>query len=265
MNSSLSSGKVLIDHAEPGILVVTLNRPEIANAFDTETAELLLSTFTGIALEPETRAVILTGAGTRAFCAGADLKERNGMSQADWTRQHVLFERMAYAIMDCPNPVIAAVNGAAYAGGCELTLAADFAIASSDARFALTEVTLGLIPGIGGTQNLPRAVGMRRAKEILLTGTPFTAAEALDWGVVNTLTSPEAVLEEALKSARKIAGAAPLAVRAALAAMEDGASLPLDQARRREIEHYNTLIDTQDRREGIAAFNEKRKPLFQGR
>lgn len=259
-----TSPKVVTELVEPGILLVTINRPEIANAFDTETAELLVSVFSNEAVDPETRVIILTGTGERAFCAGADLKERDGMSQADWVSQHDLFERMAYAIMDCPNPVIAAVNGAAYAGGFELVLAADFAIASSDARFALTEVTLGLIPGIGGTQNLPRAVGIRRAKELLLTATPLSAPEALEWGIVNRVTTPGTVLEEALQSARKIASAAPLAVRAALAAMEEGASLPLDQARRREIDYYNTLIDTEDRREGIAAFNQKRKPLFKG-
>ncbi len=255
---------VLTAWPEPAILTVTLNRPSLANAFNTAMAERLVSIFEGEARASETRCVILTGAGDRAFCAGADLKERNGMAEVDWRTQHVLFERMAYAIMDCPTPVIAAVNGAAYAGGFELALAADFAYAVPQARFALTEVTLGLIPGIGGTQNLPRAVGLRKAKEILLTGQPISAAKAYEIGVVNRLCPPEALMPDALDTARRIAEAAPLAVRAALQAMEDGADRPLPDARDREVAIYNTLIDTEDRKEGVAAFNEKRKPIFKG-
>ena len=247
------------------VLLVTLNRPEIANAFNTRMAEELLDVGTGRAAAPETRCVVLTGAGDRAFCAGADLKERNGMSQDDWHKQHDLFERMAYALMDCPNPVIAAVNGAAYAGGFELVLASDFAYGAPSSRFALTEVTLGLIPGIGGTQNLPRAIGLRRAKEILLSGRPFSSEQALDWGVLNRICDRETLLADALATARQIAGNAPLAVRQAMAAMDGGIDQPLKQARLYEIECYNTLIDTEDRREGIAAFNEKRKPDFKGR
>lgn len=247
------------------VLLVTLNRPEIANAFNTRMAEELLDVWTGIAAAPETRCVVLTGAGDRAFCAGADLKERNGMSEQDWHKQHDLFERMAYALMDCPNPVIAAVNGAAYAGGFELVLGSDFAYGTPSSRFALTEVTLGLIPGIGGTQNLPRAIGLRRAKEILLSGRPFSAEQALDWGVLNRICDRETLLADALATARQIAGNAPLAVRQAMAAMDGGIDQPLAQARRYEIECYNTLVDTEDRREGIAAFNEKRKPVFKGR
>jgi len=247
------------------VLLVTLNRPKIANAFNTRMAEELLDVWTGIAAAPDTRCIVLTGAGDRAFCAGADLKERNGMSPEDWHKQHDLFERMAYALMDCPNPVIAAVNGAAYAGGFELVLAADFAYGAPSSRFALTEVTLGLIPGIGGTQNLPRAIGLRRAKELLLCGRPFSSEQALDWGVLNRICDRETLLADALATARQIAGNAPLAVRQAMAAMDKGIDQPLPQARRTEIERYTPLIDTDDRREGIAAFNEKRKPDFKGR
>lgn len=256
---------ISVTHPADHVLLVTLNRPEIANAFNTRMAEELLDVWTGIAAAPETRCVVLTGAGDRAFCAGADLKERNGMAPDDWHKQHDLFERMAYALMDCPNPVIAAVNGAAYAGGFELVLGADFAYGAPSSRFALTEVTLGLIPGVGGTQNLPRAIGLRRAKEILLSGKPFSAEQALDWGVLNRICDRETLLADALATARQIAGNAPLAVRQAMAAMDGGVDMPLPDARRYEIECYNTLIDTEDRREGIAAFNEKRKPVFKGR
>ena len=204
----------------------------------------------GPAADPDTRCIVLTGAGERAFCAGADLKERDGMSEQDWHVQHDLFERMAYALMDCPNPVIAAVNGAAYAGGFEMVLAADFAYGVPTARFALTEVTLGLIPGVGGTQNLPRAVGLRRAKEMLLTGRPMGADQARDWGVLNRICDRETLLAEALATAKQIAGNAPLAVRQAMAAMDGGIDMPLAEGRRHEIACYNTLVDTDDRREG---------------
>ena len=253
-----------IDKPSDHVLSVTLNRPDVANAFNTRMAEELLAVWTGPAAAQDTRCVVVTGTGERAFCAGADLKERDGMSEQDWHVQHDLFERMAYAMMDCPNPVIAAVNGAAYAGGFEMVLAADFAYGVRTARFALTEVTLGLIPGVGGTQNLPRAIGLRRAKEVLLTGRPFGAEQALDWGVLNRLCDAETLVAEALATAKQIAGNAPLAVRQAMTAMDGGVDMPLPDARRHEIACYNTLIDTEDRKEGIAAFNQKRKPVFRG-
>src|SRR5690606_35568123 len=151
------------------------------------------------------------GEGDRIFCAGGDLKERNGMSKSDWQRQLELFERMYWTLVDLPVPVIAAVNGHAYAGGLELALSCDFIYAKPGVRMALMEVTLGIMPGAGGTQNLPRAVGQRRAKEVLLTGTPFTSQQGLAWGLVNHL-GPD-VLEDALVTAERIAGNAPFSVR----------------------------------------------------
>lgn len=256
---------ITVERPEPQVMLLRLNRPQFANAFNTRMAQELLLVFDSLPADAQTRCVVLTGVGDRAFCAGADLKERNGMSAVDWAAQHALFERMAYALMDSPTPVIAAVNGAAYAGGFELVLASDFAYASTTARFALTEVTLGLIPGIGGTQNLPRAAGLRRAKEILLTGRPFGAEEAAAWGVVNRLCEPDALLDEALATARTIAGNAPLSVRQILKATDEGFHRSLHDALAIEVECYNALVDTEDRQEGIRAFNEKRKPVFKGR
>jgi enoyl-CoA hydratase/carnithine racemase len=165
------------------VLQVTLNRPHAANAMNTQMGLDMLAVFDGLCADPASyRCVILTGAGGRVFCAGGDLKQRNGMTDAEWQAQHLIFERQVRAMLACPIPMIAAVNGAAFAGGLEMVLCCDFAYAAEHARFALTEVTLGIMPGAGGTQTLPRAVGIRRAKEILLTGRPFSAAQAFDWG-----------------------------------------------------------------------------------
>jgi enoyl-CoA hydratase/carnithine racemase len=257
---------LLVELTAPSVLSVTLNRPAAANAFNTAMARDLLDLWSGLGIEPgEIRAAVLTGAGERAFCAGADLKERHGMSDADWQAQHEIFERSYQALLDCPVPVIAAVNGAAFAGGLEMMLACDFAYAVPEARFALTEVSLGLMPGAGGTQLLPRAVGERRAKEIILTGRPFGAEDALAWGVVNRLSARERLLPEALETAARIAANAPLAVRQAKKSIHTGLQLDLGNALRFEVEAYNRLVPTEDRREGIRAFNEKRKPRFTGR
>ncbi len=186
------------------VMLATLDRPEAANAMNTELGTEIMTLFEALNLDAgETRCVVLTGAGERAFGAGADLKERRGMSDEAWTRQHLVYERMVRAMLGCPVPLIAAVNGAAYAGGCELALACDFIYAADSARFALTEVTLGIMPGAGGTQTLARAVGERRAKEVILTGRPFTAQEAEAWGMVNRISSPGRVVEDALETARR--------------------------------------------------------------
>src|SRR5438045_3773295 len=205
-----------VDDRVEGLLLRTLNRPEVANAMNTQMGRDLLAFFDAINAAPANqRCIVLTGAGERAFCAGGDLKERNGMTDEAWQDQHLLFERMIRAFIGCPVPVIGAVNGAAYAGGCELALCCDFIYATENARFALTEVTLGIMPGAGGTQNLPRAVGERRAKEIILTGRPFTAQEAHEWGMVNRLCAPDRLIDETLETARRIADSAPTTVRAA--------------------------------------------------
>ena len=167
---------VRVSQPEPHIIKIEMNRPEAANAFNTVMAEELTDIFEGLAMDlQDCRVIILTGTGEKAFCAGGDLKERHGMSDAEWGAQHLVYERMVRAVMGCPVPVIAAVNGAAYGGGCELAAMADFAYAADTARFAQTEVRLGIIPGAGGTQNLARAVGERRAKDLILSGRVFSA------------------------------------------------------------------------------------------
>jgi enoyl-CoA hydratase len=249
-----------------GLLLLTLNRPAVANSMNTQMGRDLFAFFDGINAAPaKHRCIVLTGAGERAFCAGGDLKERNGMTDEAWQDQHLLFERMIRAFIGCPVPVIGAVNGAAYAGGCELALCCDFVYAAPDARFALTEVTLGIMPGAGGTQSLPRAVGERRAKEIILTGRPFSAAEAYEWGMVNRVCDAGRVVEEALETGRRIADNAPISIRQAKHAIHIGMQMDLASGMMFEIEAYNRMVPTEDRREGIASFNEKRKPNFKGR
>jgi enoyl-CoA hydratase/carnithine racemase len=246
-------------------LLVTLNRPDVANAMNTQMGLDLLDLFHAIGGAPNARrCIVITGSGSRAFCAGGDLKERNGMTDQQWQDQHLIFERAIRAIINCPVPIIAAVNGAAYAGGMEISLCADFIYAAEHARFALTEVTLGIMPGAGGTQTLPRAVGARRAKEILLTGRPFTAQQAFDWGMVNRICKPETLLAEALETATTIANNAPISTRQIKQSVNYGLNMDLASGMMFEIEAYNRMVPTEDRREGIRAFNEKRKPQFQG-
>jgi enoyl-CoA hydratase/carnithine racemase len=244
------------------VLLVRLNRPEGLNALNTQMGRDLLELWTRLTAEPgQTRCVVLTGSGERAFCAGADLKERDGMSQADWQAQHELFERGFMALMELPLPVIAALNGHAFGGGLEMALCCDFVYAASGARFALPEVRLGIMPGGGGTQNLARAVGERRAKELILSGRQFTAEEGLAWGLFNQVGKPE----DALETAEAIAANAPLATRQAKKSIHYGLQMDLLTGYRFEIEAYNRLVDTEDRREGVRAFNEKRKPVFKGK
>jgi enoyl-CoA hydratase len=248
------------------ILLITLNRPEASNAMNTQMGLDLMHAFERLQIETDgIGCVVVTGQGDKAFCAGGDLKERRGMTDETWRAQHAIFERMVRAVMNCPLPVMAAVNGAAYAGGCELAAACDFMYASVNARFALTEVTLGIMPGAGGTQNLPRAVGTRRAMEIILTGSPFTAEQALAWGLVNKLTPHDKLLQEALATAGRIAGNAPISVRQAKQAVLRGRQMSIWDGLAFEIEAYNRMVPTEDRREGVLAYNEKRKPIWRGR
>jgi enoyl-CoA hydratase len=249
-----------------GLLVVQLNRPAVANSLSTQMGRDLIAVFDALEAEPEVyRCVLLTGAGDRVFCAGADLKERDGMTDAQFETQHYLFERMVRAITDCPVPLIACVNGAAIAGGLELALACDFIVAADTARFGFSEVMRGIMPGGGGTQQLPRAIGARRAKEAIFTGSNFDAAQALEWGLVNHVYPAAALREETFALVRRILANAPIAVRQAKKAVTFGLQMDLRTGLFFEIEAYSRLISTEDRQEGIRAFNEKRPPRFVGR
>jgi len=255
-----------LEHSGEHVLVATLARPEALNALNTQMGRDLADLWTRISVEPgEVRCIVLTGAGERAFCAGGDLKERNGMTDAAWRAQHEIFERSFMALLECTVPVVAAVNGHAFGGGLEIALCCDFIYASRAARFALSEASLGIMPGGMGTQNLPRAVGERRAKELILTARPFSAEDGERWGLVNRVCEPGKVLDEALVTAKAIAANAPLSVRQAKKSIHYGMQTDVLTGYRFEIEAYNRLVDTEDRHEGVRAFNEKRKPVFRGR
>lgn len=245
--------------------VVTMNRPAAMNSMTTVMMGELRDCFMQFYVDPNAVAcLVVTGAGDKAFCTGADLKERKGMTDETWRQQHAIVEQMVRAMHDCPVPIIAAVNGYAYAGGLEIALACDFVYAADHARFALTEVTLGIIPGAAGTQNLPRAVGVRRAKEIILTGAPFSAADGLEWGMLNKVVPGPNLMDEVLVTARRIAANAPVSVRQAKKSMDKATELDRSSGYAFEIEAYNRTVVTEDRQEGINAFNEKRKPNYKG-
>ena len=250
---------------DASVLIVTLNRPEVLNAINTQMGRDLLDLWLRLTVDAGAiRCIVLTGAGEKAFCAGGDLKERDSMSQSVWQAQHEIFERAFVALMEMPVPVICAMNGHAYGGGLETALACDFIYAAAGARFALSETRLGIMPGGCGTQTLARAVGERRAKELILTSRAFTAEDGLSWGAFNRVCDRAAVLSDALTTAQEIAANAPLAVRQAKKSIHYGLQTDLLTGYRFEIEAYNRLVDTDDRREGVRAFNEKRKPVFVG-
>ena len=254
---------IKLEDLAPGVAAVTFNRPDVANALSTQMGHELLDAWTTLGARAELRCVILRGEG-KHFQAGADLRERNGMTDEAWAAQHKVFEDFGQAQLACPVPVIAAVQGAAMGGGCEMTLACDFAYAAEGARFGLPEAGLGIMPGLGGTQLLTRAVGPRRALEIMTTAAPISAQKALDYGIVNGVVAPEALLETVLAVAVQIASRAPLSVRGLKRVVHGGLDLDLKAAMALELETYYQLFITADRREGVASFNEKRTPVFRG-
>ena len=264
MQSSFET--ILTEIINNHILLVTFNRPKFANAFNTMMSKELTSIIEDLSMSPDNiRAIILTGSGEKAFCAGGDLKERNGMSDDDWGKQHLVYERMIRALIDCPIPIVGAINGAAYGGGCEIAAALDFIYVSENAKFALPELGLGIIPGAGGTQNLSRAVGERRAKELILTGRVFSAKEAVKWNLANDVFPIDMLLEKTIEIANLISSKAPIAVKQAKQSIHKGLQMSLSDGLSFEIEAYNRTIPTKDRIEGVLAFNEKRKPKFEGK
>ena len=246
--------------------VVTLNRPEVRNALNTAMMTELRDLFQQLYVNSGAlRAVIVTGAGDKAFCAGGDLKQRNTMTDQEWQQQHAVLEQAIEAIVACPLPVIAAVNGDCMGGGLEVALCCDFIYAADHARFALPEGKLGIMPGGCGTQNLTRAVGERRAKELIMTGRIFDANSAHRWHLVNEVVAYANLMQSVQSVADEISQLGPLSVMQIKKSVSVAAQTDLKTGYAFELAAYNRLIPTDDRIEGVAAFNEKRKPNFTGR
>ena len=255
----------LLIERDRDIAVVTVNRPGKLNALNRDTVEALHAFFRDAAADVSARAVIVTGAGSRSFVAGADIEEVAGFSALEGREWGLLGQAMLRRIETMEKPVIAAINGYALGGGLELAMACHIRIASTRARLGQPELKLGIVPGFGGTQRLPRLVGKGRALEMLLTGDPVTAEEALAMGLVNRIAKPERLLETARTLASRILRNGPLAVALTLQAVNRGCEMPLSEALDWEVSQYALSCATDDVREGTRAFLEKRKPRFRGR
>lgn len=250
---------------EEHIAILTINRPQAMNALSTQAARDIMAALDELELDNDVYAAVLTAAGDRAFCVGADLKERKNMSHDQMKKQRALFVKTFTAVAQFPKPLVAAVNGYALGGGCEFALCCDFIIASEKAAFGLPEVGLAIIPGGGGTQLLPRVIGRNWAKELIFTGRRITAREALELGLANHVVEPGQLMEKTMAIMREITKNGPIALQQAKRSINLGLELDLYTALALEAECYNVCLATEDRDEGLKAFNEKRKPVYKAR
>jgi enoyl-CoA hydratase/carnithine racemase len=257
--------EILVESAGQ-VCTITLNRPESMNALNLTTLEALAAVVTELRFDRSTRVVVITGAGEKAFCSGADLKERVGLAPDQVRRFVVLVRNTFTAIEHLPQPVIAAVNGLALGGGTELALACDLRVASEKASLGLTEVKLAIIPGAGGTQRLPRLIGKGRAKELILTGRRVEASEALAIGLVNRVVPAAGLMAAAMELAGRMLENSPIALQQAKMAINHGSETDLTTGLQLETAAYayEAVIPTRDRLEGLAAFREKRRPVYTG-
>jgi enoyl-CoA hydratase len=253
--------EVLLEHPAEGIAVVRLNRPEVRNALNLAVRELLAQHFNALGTDDVTRCIILTG-GEKVFAAGADLRDMVERTPVEIMARHT--ERLWDSIATCPKPVIAAVNGYAFGGGCELAMHADIIIAGEGASFGQPEVKVGIMPGAGGTQRLTRTVGKYRAMRMLLTGDPVPARDALAMGLVSEVVPDTEVFDAAMKIARSIASLPPLAVMQIKETVLAGQDASLATGMMLERKAFQLLFSTADQKEGMRAFLEKRKPEFRG-
>jgi enoyl-CoA hydratase len=256
--------RILVDPAvAEGVALVTLNRPEVLNALDYTTLGELVAALDELDVDESVRCVVITGAGDRAFAAGADIKEMAAATPVTLTNANnfARWERLRRIRV----PIIAAVRGFALGGGCELAMACDMIVAADDATFGQPEIKIGIMPGAGGTQRLTRALGKAKAMEMILTGRTLSAREALERGLVSTVVAREETLSEALKLASEIASMPPLAVRAAKEAVNRAHELSLEAGLEFERRNFFMLFASEDQKEGMAAFVEKRKPTWRGR
>lgn len=247
---------------ESGLAVVSINRPEALNALNTQVFTELEEIFTELEINDDVRVIILTGEGEKAFAAGSDIKEMTAFSSLEARKFALFVSRVQNKIEACTKPVIAAVNGFALGGGCELAMACDLRIASSNAKFGQPEIKLGIIPGGGGTQRLSRLVGISRAKELVFTGEVIGAQRAYEIGLADKVVAPEDLMSEAKKLAEKIKEKSLPILMLAKHSVNTGSKLDLNRALELEIECFATCFSTYDHQEGMAAFSEKRKAVF---
>lgn len=244
--------------------VLTLQRPEAMNALSLDLITEVIGHLDTVEADATARCLIVTGAGRRAFCAGADLKERRGMSEDQARAAIARIGELIGRVASLPIPVIAAVGGVALGGGLELALACDLRVVSEEAVLGLTETRLAIIPGAGGTQRLARLIGPARAKDLIFTGRKITAAEGLAMGLVDRLTSADRLMPTALELADEIGAGGPVALRAAKRAVDCGLDATLEEGLAIERQAYETVFGTEDRLEGLRAFAEKRSPRYTG-
>ncbi|WP_078546635.1 enoyl-CoA hydratase [Litchfieldia alkalitelluris] len=258
------NNSVLSISLNKGIKLITLNRSNAANALSLQLLKELNSLLDVFRGNKSIRCIIITGTGNKAFCAGADLKERLNMDINETRAAVELIRETLNKVEDMPQPVIAAINGVAFGGGTELALACDIRIASDKAKLGLTETSLGIIPGAGGTQRLPRLIGKGKAKELIFTAKKVDAHEALEIGLVEYVTSEELLLTKAIELAEQIAINAPIANQQAKLAINKGSEVDLPTGLSIEKTAYEGTIYTKDRLEGLTSFKEKRPPIFIG-
>ena len=242
--------------------LLRLNRPEKLNSLSSEMFEALNAHLTELESDEELRVLIITGQGEQAFCAGTDIGELKESNAAEISERG---QHLCNRIESFPVPVVAAINGIAAGGGLELALACHLRIASTQASFSLPETKLGLIPGYGGTQRLTRELGVGPAVEMMLTGKSLTSEEALELGLINRVVPPSQLLSETVSLIDEISKLSPLSIRACLTAVTEGLQLPLEEGLELEKELFASLFETEDAREGLSAFLEKRSPVFKGR
>lgn len=260
----MADDTLVLRQTSGGVARLTINRPDKLNALNAEVLSALRAHFAEAGVDPEVRAIVLTGAGAKAFVAGADIAEMAALAPEAARAFARAGQSVADAIDASGKPVVAAVNGWALGGGCELAMMCHLRVAAPTARFGQPEVGLGLIPGFGGTQRLARLVGEGRALELILLGKPIDAETALNWGLVNRIAREREAVDEATMLAGEIAAQGPAAVRLAIAAVRSGLSMPLGEALAHEAALFGVVFGTEDMREGTAAFLEKRKPAFRG-
>ena len=259
------SAEVLLRREEEGILTLTLNRPEVMNSLNFELLHRLRDQVDQVRHRRDVRVIVITGSGEKAFCSGADLKERAGLPPEKVKEFIFTIRNLFTAIEQLGMPVIAAVNGIALGGGTELALACDIRIAATAATLGLTETRLAIIPGAGGTQRLPRLIGRGKAKELIFTGRRVESAEALQIGLVNRVVPPEALIDECRRMAAMICETGPIAIEQAKYAINHGLETDIATGLAIESNAYWVCIPTEDRLEGLAAFKEKRKPVYKGK